>query len=668
MKPQDSFSLAALISAFCTFGGLIGGILLHDAFPQFDGTPLLVILACGFAVLCAANRVAATSFARRHFGAPEEEQASFTAEHRAACDRDPDTVLKKLSDITVLPVTLIGLYILLILGMAVSLGASSVPSPLRVPLLLLLIWLLAMPIHNRLLLVRGRLHVAELAPENTLPVTHALARRAAEAAGIRGKVRLQVVYDHEVTISHIGSSYVVFIGTRLLAVATEEEMYAALLRQFSFYTDAETERRLTRHFRLIHMGSAQIRPLTWAFDLFYAPGSFQMEWYSLLYNPAATRKIARAAASLIRREGCARADASVTVKQEMWEYFDFEWFLHLPRSIYESPTEPLRYEATICSAFKHAMEERYDDWLSMVMHKIPEESFLGVTPAENRALLGLTDADIPVAAVFAPPDTSFGREEPLLRQAPTPERYAEARRVHYLEPMETIAAWEASDKNRPAYEISPVLDAYRTLHRFAELEALCDEILVREPDFAHALFLKGHCRLLRYEAEGIDCIYRAIDINKNYMREGFDQVYRYCRLAGLENELETFRRRSRHVVSAHAADHDDACRLRAADRLEKETALDAELPAILAYMVEAGDGCIDRIFLVRKVISEDFFTSVFVVDFTPGADREDIDRAYTAIFHFLDAAEWQYSLFVYNRETEAAVERIPGSLVWERPK
>jgi hypothetical protein len=87
-------------------------------------------------------------------------------------------------------------------------------------------------------------------------------------------------------------------------------------------------------------------------------------------------------------------------------------------------------------------------------------------------------------------------------------------------------------------------------------------------------------------------------------------------------------------------------------------------------MEKVSEGCIREIYLVRKVISEDFFSSVFVINFEYGAPQEAMRRAYEAIFNYLDAypVDWQFSLFLYDRETEAAVKRVEGSLVWSKPE
>ena len=92
------------------------------------------------------------------------------------------------------------------------------------------------------------------------------------------------------------------------------------------------------------------------------------------------------------------------------------------------------------------------------------------------------------------------------------------------------------------------------------------------------------------------------------------------------------------------------------------------LPDILGYMERVADGCIREVYLIRKVISEDFFTSAFVINFDYGVSEEQMHKTYEAIYNYLDGypVDWQFSLFVYDRETERAVKRVAGSLVWSK--
>jgi hypothetical protein len=277
-------------------------------------------------------------------------------------------------------------------------------------------------------------------------------------------------------------------------------------------------------------------------------------------------------------------------------------------------------------------------------------------------------------------NTPYGREvtraldrvEETIRRDIAPF-YEAARKREYLEPLGIVEAYENDPTAYTTPELSPVINAYRDLGRMAEAEALCDAILETETNpfaQAHAVYFKGMRMLHRYETEGIDLIYRAIDLNKNYMKDGFEMVEEYCTLCGLADEYEIFLRRAETQMSAHAANHEDAASLKPTDRLIPEEELRDMLPDILSYMEKVSEGCIREIYLVRKVISEDFFSSVFVINFEYGAPQEAMRRAYEAIFNYLDAypVDWQFSLFLYDRETEAAVKRVEGSLVWSKPE
>jgi hypothetical protein len=251
------------------------------------------------------------------------------------------------------------------------------------------------------------------------------------------------------------------------------------------------------------------------------------------------------------------------------------------------------------------------------------------------------------------------------------QNYEKAREREYLEPLRTVEAYEASPEGYSTPELSPVINAYRELGRITEAEAICDSILESETNRfarAHAIYFKGMCMLHRYETEGIDLIYQAIDLNKNYMKDGFEMVADYCALCGLADEYADCLRRSDIQTSAHAYNQEGASYLVATDHVEREEALGEMLPEILSYMEQVAEGCIREIYLVRKVISEEFFTSVFVINFDYCVSDEQMRKTYSAIFNYLDAypVDWQFSLFVYDKETERAVKLVKGSLVWEK--
>ncbi len=652
--------------------GMVAGIFLQKRYPAFNAIPLYIIVSGALLLLCVANRIAARGFQRKHFGMPLEERQPFLDAHRRASREDPDKVLRERGNILVLPVMLVTLFYLLTVALIVV-GAMCGTMTTVLGVLILM-----MPVSAQLTARSQKLDRSVLIPEDALPHLHELARRAASEAGVRGSIRIELPASAECEVSHIGHTYVVLIGSMALAVSTEEELYADMVRGFSLYADRRWERTMNRRMYFAALASEAVRQESFLFDLFYSYASVRLEWELMLAHYPIRYKCAALAAARAGDASSKRVTLNRLTKQEMWRLFNIEYAAFDPILLYETPEPPTDYEARLSGIYRRAIAERWRAWCHLLDGELATEGATALLLREERAILGMADEPFLREVQFPDDESAYGREcmkaiamtdARIARElAPT---YVADRIREYLEPLEVITEWEASDRQRMTTELSPVINAYRDLYRHREAEALCDDILEHETNQfaqAHALFVKGHLLLRRYETEGIDYIYRAMDINKNYMENGLSSVESYCALCGLADELAAHRRRAVTLREAHSYNQYDAGSLAPTDRLVREEALGDMLEDILGYMERVSDGCIERVYLVRKIVSEDFFTSAFVLYFTPGAPDEAMHRAYEAIFNYLDAypVDWQFSLFVYDRTTEAAVRRVEGSLVWER--
>ncbi len=663
---------AALIATALWSGGTVLGAWLGRVFPGFDAWPLYIILVVAFVLLCIGNRMAAHLFQRAHFGMPLEERRPFIEENRAAARRDPKGMLAEQGSLLLMPLLTVSMYYLLVAGMTVAGQMCHAPTAF------LGIWLFYMPLSLTLSARPARMDRSVLVLEEELPALHALARRAAEAAGVRGGLRLEIPASAEVEVNRFGRTYVVILGTMALAVSTEEELYAELVGSFLPYATPKEIRREQREERAAAMGSATVRPGSCLFDLFYANASVRLEWGRMLaHYPRLYRQYGDMAARL-RALGLEQAFLDRYVKANMWRLFNFEYARHDPILLYETPKPPVDYETRLAVHYRRAMCERRAEWCRLLAGELHTDLSAALLVRELAEILGLGDRPLLSEVTFPAEGSDYGHacaaaialgDRRVTRDLAA--SYESARRHEYSEPVEVIATWEASDRQWPTPELSPVINAYRDLFRLDEAEALCDRILAEEPNLfaqAHALYVKGQILLHRYDADGIDFIYRSMDINKNYMENGLSSVEAFCALCGLSDELEAHHRRSVTLREAHSYNQYGAGTLTASDRLVREEELGDQLTDILGYMESVGGGYLERVYLVRKIVSEDFFTSAFVLYFAPGAGEEAIRRAYEAIFNYLDAypVDWQFSLFFYNRETEAAVRRVEGALVWEK--
>ena len=87
----------------------------------------------------------------------------------------------------------------------------------------------------------------------------------------------------------------------------------------------------------------------------------------------------------------------------------------------------------------------------------------------------------------------------------------------------------------------------------------------------------------------------------------------------------------------------------------------------VSYISEISQDSIGKIFLVRKTITEQFFTSAFVIRFQPETSEETKEQVLHQIFRYLDTStDWQFSLFDEANIPKGIVERVENSCVFER--
>ena len=68
---------------------------------------------------------------------------------------------------------------------------------------------------------------------------------------------------------------------------------------------------------------------------------------------------------------------------------------------------------------------------------------------------------------------------------------------------------------------------------------------------------------------------------------------------------------------------------------------------------------------MRKVITDDFFTSAFIIDFEDDVDDEIKNKVMHKIFSYLDKCfDWQFSLFFFEEIGNVDIEKIENSCVF----
>ena len=172
---------------------------------------------------------------------------------------------------------------------------------------------------------------------------------------------------------------------------------------------------------------------------------------------------------------------------------------------------------------------------------------------------------------------------------------------------------------------------------------------------------------MRYDKDFLGYIYDAIDINSNYVEEGLNVIGEYCCKMGLQKELEEYRERSVILAQSNIDEFSKLNDLLPTDNVMQDDMSKEMLDSILGYFESISENSISRIYLVKKVINENFFGSCFIIRFKEGSPEAVVMRVMDKIFNHLDTheSERQFSLFYYGPNYADIIARVETSCVWD---
>lgn len=509
------------------------------------------------------------------------------------------------------------------------------------------------------------------------PKLYALAERAAEQLGCTKDITLILSLDCNATVLQVnnGKKCLMQIGVVLLNIMTEEELYCIFLHEFS-HLSAKNQQSLREH-QYHRWLNTRLQRGTWVESiadlLFLYPDiryNFRFEIccyaHSVVEETEADRDMVR--------YGDTKAAASSLLKLKYETMRFWESGVKNEEPFYKPEVQPTDYLHTSILKFKNAIQERQTVWNALVDQEILANNASHPTLKMRLKTLGveqlqlMEDNSSQVYREETQKALDFA-EKKLYDE--NKKSYAKDRQEHYLEPLKRIEEWEQNGCPITAENYADIITDLKQLGRHADAEALCDRAIkeLNENSTMHAYFVKGCAMLYRYDEKGMELIYYAIEHNQNYLEEGLETIGRFCCYTNREEELLEFRRRAVQLQQKNKDENSQADFLSKNDKLTKENLPDGMLEDILSFIHSVDCDIIKNIYLVRKTISETFFTSVFVIHFYGGTDAQQQEIMHK-IFRYLDSypVEWQFSLFDYFEFPNVKVEKIEGSLVYSKSK
>ena len=511
---------------------------------------------------------------------------------------------------------------------------------------------------------------ALVSPEE-FPILYDVAQKAAQAVGCKGAIKIFLLEDQGAGIYSEGRYHCLYLSVDYIALLSRQELYAILLHEFRHATYEKHCYAREKHYHdwLAEGGNPHYLSHL-AKHLFIFSDAFYVFNY-MLYQFASTISIETLADRAMAEYADPKAAASALLKLKYISIYNWELDLHRSESLYVPEEADKQHLTHRIQRFKTALSHRQNFWNDLIGKEILGRAASHPTVCMRLEALGIDSYEILPEKQDALYAQEIQKAIDLLDQQLYEiwvEEYDENRRELYLKPLEAVEKWQAQGMPLVGEEYGDIVTALRKLSRNEEADALCRRAIAEldGPAAAYAQFVHGCYLLYNYDEAGLNHLYAAIEENNNYLDEGLELIGQFCCMTGNREALEEFRQKAVELAQQDKDLYSHIGTLNKNDKLSAENLPDGMLNDILGYIHSFEDGNISHIYLVRKTVTDDFFTSAFVIRFRNDATDEVRDEIMHKIFNYLDTcSSWQFSLFCYENVSTVKVECIEGSCVYE---
>lgn len=506
------------------------------------------------------------------------------------------------------------------------------------------------------------------------PYLYQLARKAADTMNCKKDIQITLLADFNAGIGIVGNIYSVQLGVVLLNILNEEELYAVLLHEFAHVQDNETQgNKELNYFSWlsnggnVHYASAITNILFRYIDTVYG---FQFTVYQYASSINRETRADRAMVAF----GNPNATVSALLKLKYYNLFLWERITHDDENVFFAEETPYK---SVCSTeivdFQKTLELRKEEWNHFAHIEILARNSSHPTLKMRLDALGLTFPELMDYTGTSQYKDDCKKALSFIDDwiyQDCLKNYENERKANYLEPKKLVNEWAENGKQIQAASYADIVYALRLLGRCSEAIEVCDRAineLSTDSEKCYAYFTKGCYLLHRFDGNGIPFVYQALNLNNNYIEEGLTVIVEFSCLTGNQEELDTYREKAVFLAQKQKDIYSQISILQKSDHIVSENLPGDMLDHFLTYISSIDEGHIEKIYLVRKIITEDFFTSAVIVRFVDKTEDETQENVMHKIFSYLDTcSDWQFSLFHYDNVRNIPFDKIENSCIYEK--
>lgn len=511
------------------------------------------------------------------------------------------------------------------------------------------------------------------------PAIYNLAEKAQKALGCVGELKIAILPDTNAGIAQIGNVISLQIGAMMLAMSDEQEVYSILLHEFGHLAYGEQSDFIeNKHISWLRRGGNNLF-LSKLFQMPYLDCDIKYFLEYELMKYASSVNTECKADEATNKFGDKKSAASALIKAQYYDFYKWCEQSQDCESMFknEQPSQSVLKDEI--DKFVKAVPENKSLWNELIGKEIIARSASHPTLKMRLDVLGITDYDIvkfPDAADSLRTDAqkAVNFSDELITKYNS-ENYAEQRNEYYIEPLNNITEWQSKGEPITAETYADIIADLRSLGNITKAIEVCDRVITTLPkaSAANAYYIKGMYLLHKLNDQGIEYVYKAVDINSNYIEEGMETVGEYCCMTGNAQALDEYREKALVLTQEDMDKYSKINELCTDDNLSPEKGLPELLKdGLLQHINQVSEGKIETVYLVRKTVTDDFFTSAVIVKLQ-SCDAKTTNQIMHKLFCYLDSAEidWQFSLFSFNNlnnGVKAVIKKMPDCVFYEQKK
>ncbi len=433
------------------------------------------------------------------------------------------------------------------------------------------------------------------------PLAYALVQKAAEAAGIRKKLRIYLVPDGFAVSEQRGCVNVFFNG-QIFSILTDEEAYAVLLHEFAHVRNEDTLKSAKRAGLGNRLRLSPEEPIAAAwllFGWFSERAAFEAERGALYDN----RRREILADAFVRESGLAQAYVNATAKATLYALYSEE----TTPEYYEAIFAGEKYPDDICglrlSVFEQYLEKRGERWDFILRHELTKRVDSHPTFRMRMEHMGKDDYD--VSARETDPESRKERDKMRRLLSDLTRAFDELRFD------EMRKDWNESLENRRKFEEAERTGADVTteeLIRWADsLQGIYDDCVFRmaerlekkNPGSALAAYYKGWILAGRGDEACLPLLYHAAE-EADFADAAMERAGMFCVRSGNQALLDDYRARTVPTLQK-VMDDAERNKISPFEKFEPCDIPEELFRPFLERLVSAGNGVVRKIWVgVRR--------------------------------------------------------------------